>query len=130
MSTRTRAPLTLITGGAGFIGTNLAERLLSEGQQVLIFDNLSRPGVRNNLRWLCDEFPDQVVVDIADVRDPGAVLHAVERAGTIYHFAAQVAVTTSLSDPVEDFEINARGTLNVLEAMRRCSSGASLIMTS
>jgi CDP-paratose 2-epimerase len=130
MSAGTSVPLALITGGAGFIGTNLAERLLLSGHRVLIFDNLSRAGVRANLRWLRGQFPDQVEVDVADVRDPEAVLRAVQRADSIYHFAAQVAVTTSLADPVQDFEINARGTLNVLEAMRRCRSTASLVVTS
>jgi CDP-paratose 2-epimerase len=130
MSAHAAAPLALVTGGAGFIGTNLAERLVSGGQRVLIFDNLSRAGVRKNLRWLREQFPEQVDIEIADVRDPDAVLYAVERADSIYHFAAQVAVTTSLEDPTKDFEINARGTLNVLEAMRRCRSSASLIVTS
>jgi len=130
MSARAADPFTLITGGAGFIGTNLAERLLSSGRRVLIFDNLSRAGVRQNLRWLCDRYPGQVDVEIADVRDAEAVLRAVQRADSIYHFAAQVAVTTSLEDPIQDFEINARGTLNVLEAMRRCRSVAPLLVTS
>ncbi len=130
MSAGVSAPLALITGGAGFIGTNLAQRLLAGGQRVLILDNLSRAGVDRNLRWLCERYPERVRVEIADVRDPEAVLRAVRGADNIYHFAAQVAVTTSLEDPVQDFEINARGTLNVLEAMRRCGSEAPLLVTS
>jgi CDP-paratose 2-epimerase len=123
-------PVTLITGGAGFIGTNLAERLLLAGQRVLILDNLSRAGVRANLNWLREQFGAQVQVDVNDVRDRDAVLQAVGRADHIYHFAAQVAVTTSLEDPRADFETNAMGTLNVLEAMRQCGSSAPLLLTS
>ena len=130
MSARVAAPRALITGGAGFIGTNLAARLLSAGQRVLVFDNLSRMGVRRNLRWLCDEFPGWVEVAIADIRDADAVSRAVQRADSIYHFAAQVAVTTSLDDPLRDFEVNALGTVNVLEGMRRCRSSAPLLVTS
>ena len=130
MNARAAAPLVLITGGAGFIGTNLADRLLSAGQRVLIFDNLSRAGVRTNLHWLQTQYPDNVEVQVADIRDADAVSHAVERADAIYHFAAQVAVTTSLDDPVQDFEINTRGTLNVLEAMRRRRRAPPLVVTS
>lgn len=130
MSARGAAPLALITGGAGFIGTNLAARLVTGGQRVLVFDNLSRHGVRENVRWLREEFAGELDVEIADVCDAQAVASAVRRADSIYHFAAQVAVTTSLEDPVRDFEINARGTLNVLEAIRRYNSGAPLLVTS
>jgi CDP-paratose 2-epimerase len=121
---------TLITGGAGFIGTNLADRLLMEGRRVTVFDNLSRPGVRENLRWLQEQHPGRLEVEVGDIRDAGAVWRAVERAGAVYHFAAQVAVTTSLADPVHDFEVNARGTLNVLEALRRRRPAPPLLVTS
>ena len=130
MSAQEASPLVLITGGAGFIGTNLAERLLSAGQRVLVFDNLSRAGVRHNVEWLCKQFPGRVNLEVADVRDANAVTRAVARADRVYHFAAQVAVTTSLEDPTNDFEINARGTLNVLEAIRRGRSSAALVVTS
>src|SRR3954468_5911009 len=120
----------LITGGAGFIGTNLADRLLMEGRRVLILDNLSRPGVRENLRWLKEQHPRLLEVEIADVRDAGAVFGAVERATCVFHLAAQVAVTTSLQDPLHDFEVNARGTLNVLEALRTSDVRPSLVFTS
>jgi len=125
-----RSAPTLITGGAGFIGTNLADRLLSQGRPVLIFDNLSRAGVRENVRWLQEQYEGLLQIEVADVRDAGAVRHAVDRADAVYHLAAQVAVTTSLQDPVNDFEINARGTLNVLEALRRRRPAPPLIMTS
>jgi len=120
----------LITGGAGFIGTNLADRLLSSGKPVLLLDNLGRAGVEQNLRWLRDTHGKLVRYMIADVRDAEAVRRAVDQASQVFHFAAQVAVTTSLVDPVEDFEINARGTLNVLEAIRAQSSPPPLIFTS
>jgi CDP-paratose 2-epimerase len=121
---------TLISGGAGFIGTNLAHRLLSEGTPVLVLDNLSRPGVDRNLEWLCDTHGSLVKMDIADVRNAGAVRRAVAEASQVFHFAAQVAVTSSVVDPVTDFEINARGTLNVLEAIRACHTPPPLIFTS
>jgi CDP-paratose 2-epimerase len=120
----------LITGGSGFIGTNLAHRLLSEGHHVLLFDSLARPGVEQNLRWLHDTHGSQVQIEIADTRNSEAVLQAVERASQVFHFAAQVAVTTSLTDPLEDFEVNARGTLNVLEAIRAQPIPPPLVFTS
>jgi CDP-paratose 2-epimerase len=121
---------TLITGGAGFIGANLAHRLLSLGRPVLIFDNLSRPGVAQNLEWLREEHGDLVEVMVEDVRDRAALNRAVARARQVFHFAAQVAVTTSLSDPLEDFSINAQGTLNVLEAIRAQDAPPPVVMTS
>jgi CDP-paratose 2-epimerase len=120
----------LITGGAGFIGTNLAHRLLSDGQPVLVLDSLARPGVEQNLRWLRDTHGRLVDVIIADVRDAAAVQRAVQHASQVFHFAAQVAVTTSLMDPLEDFEVNARGTLNVLEAIRAAPDPPPVIFTS
>ncbi|MHB9028690.1 MAG: NAD-dependent epimerase/dehydratase family protein [Candidatus Latescibacterota bacterium] len=119
-----------MTGGAGFIGTNLAARLLSQGERVLIFDNLSRPGVERNLQWLRDTYGSLFQAEIADVRDRNAVRQAVRHARSVYHFAAQVAVTSSLNDPEEDFEINARGTLNLLESMRRLQNPPGMIFTS
>lgn len=121
----------LITGGAGFIGTNLADRLLGAGQPVLIYDNLSRAGVRENLEWLRDRYAGRgLEVQIADVRDAGTLKRAVWKASRVFHLAAQVAVTTSLVDPVRDFEINAGGTLNLLEAVRAMSEPAPLLFTS
>src|SRR5688500_1602016 len=107
--------VSLITGGAGFIGTNLANRLMSQGRRVLVFDDLSRPGVEQNLDWLAERYPDQLSVELGDVCDIEAVTQAVSQGAEIYHLAAQVAVTSSLVDPVYDFNVNARGTLNVLE---------------
>jgi hypothetical protein len=105
----------LITGGAGFIGTNLAARLAGDGHDVLILDNLSRPGVERNLQWLCHQHAERVRVLRADVRDAGQVQRAVRRAQQVFHFAAQVAVTSSLIDPRFDCDVNVLGTLNVLE---------------
>jgi CDP-paratose 2-epimerase len=122
--------LTLITGGAGFIGANLAHRLLREGRPVLILDNLSRAGVEQNLQWLRDVHGNALEVAVEDVRDRAAVTRAVSRARQVFHFAAQVAVTTSIDDPLEDFSINAQGTLNVLEAIRAQSAPPPLVMTS
>jgi CDP-paratose 2-epimerase len=120
----------LITGGAGFIGTNLAHRLMSEGTRVRVFDNLSRAGVRTNLEWLAQTHPGEFAVQAGDVRDAAALKAAVAQADEVYHLAAQVAVTTSVSDPVQDFEVNARGTLNLLEALRARTSPPPLLYTS
>jgi CDP-paratose 2-epimerase len=120
----------LITGGSGFVGTNLADRILSSGQPVLLYDNLSRPGVERNCEWLKERHGDLVEITVADVRDARTLESAVEKATAVFHFAAQVAVTTSLSAPVNDFEVNARGTLHVLEAIRAQPAPPPLIFTS
>ncbi|MGI8990008.1 MAG: NAD-dependent epimerase/dehydratase family protein [Bryobacteraceae bacterium] len=121
---------TLITGGAGFIGTNLARRLLNAGHSVMVLDNLSRPGVEQNLARLQRDFPNRLDVAIEDVRNAGAVRKAVRNASQVFHFAAQVAVTTSLKNPLHDFEVNVRGTLNLLEALRGLPAPPPLIFTS
>jgi CDP-paratose 2-epimerase len=121
---------TLITGGAGFIGTNVAARILTECKPVLIFDNLSRPGVEKNLAWLQETFGDLVQFQHGDIRNRDALRRVVAQASQVFHFAAQVAVTTSLEDPIDDFEVNARGTLNLLEAIRTQSNPPPLIFTS
>lgn len=120
----------LITGGAGFIGTNVAHRLLAAGHEVLIFDNLSRPGVEQNLQRLCMHHGKRVRVCVADIRKASAIRKAVQQASQVFHFAAQVAVTTSVRDPQEDFEINALGTLHLLEALRQLTQPPPLVFTS
>jgi CDP-paratose 2-epimerase len=120
----------LVTGGAGFIGTNLAARLAASGRKVRIFDNLSRAGVERNLAWLRDTFGDAIEIMLGDVRDPAAVVRAVADVSEIYHFAAQVAVTSSLMDPRFDFSVNAGGTLNILEAIRTIDEPPPLVFTS
>jgi CDP-paratose 2-epimerase len=121
---------TLITGGAGFVGVNLADRLLSEGKSVLVFDNLSRAGVQNNLFWLKEKYPDNLQIMVADIRDKEAVKQAVQGAEQVFHFAAQVAVTSSLINPYHDFEVNALGTLNLLEAIRGTEHQPPVVFTS
>ncbi len=109
----------LITGGAGFIGCNLAHRLLGRGDQVTIYDNLSRPGAERNLDWLRQSFgPDAFRFVRADVEDYPPLRQAALGADVIYHLAGQVAVTTSVCDPRSDFEANALGSFNALEAAR------------
>ncbi len=120
----------LITGGAGFIGINLAHRLLAGGNAVIIYDNLSRPGVERNLRWLRAQHRENLNVVVADVRDEKALAGATRQAGQVFHFAAQAAVTASLEDPIGDFEVNARGTLNVLEALRKLGRPVPLLFSS
>ena len=109
----------LITGGAGFIGANLANRLLAEGHEVSIFDNLSRSGCESNLTWLRNQHgPSAFQLITANVTDFEAIKEAVVGKDRIYHLAGQVAVTTSVKDPRKDFEDNALGTFNTLEAAR------------
>ena len=108
----------LVTGGSGFIGSNLADSLLFDGHEVIVLDNLSRPGVEQNLDWLVSRHGSRVHPVRADLRDTTALREAVARSGAVVHLAAQTAVTTSLSNPLDDFEVNARGTLDLLEAVR------------
>jgi CDP-paratose 2-epimerase len=107
----------LITGGAGFIGANAARHLLGRGERVTVLDNLSRPGADANLEWLRAAH-GELSVEVADVRDPAATARCARDADVILHLASQVAVTASVDDPRTDFEVNALGTLNVLEAAR------------
>jgi CDP-paratose 2-epimerase len=120
----------MITGGAGFVGTNLAARLLASGQPVMVYDNLARAGAEKNLRWLRKYHSHGLRVEIADTRDTERLNAAVADAALIYHFAAQVAVTSSLVDPIADFEVNLRGTLNVLEAVRHARRPPPIVFTS
>jgi CDP-paratose 2-epimerase len=120
----------LITGGAGFIGANLADRLAREGSEVIVLDALRRPGVERNLAWLQDRHGDRIRHVHADIRDNAAVAEAVSQAQAVFHLAAQVAVTTSLVDPREDFEINILGTVNILEAARQIATPPPVIFAS
>jgi CDP-paratose 2-epimerase len=109
----------LITGGAGFIGANYVACLLRRGEQVTIYDNLSRAGNQRNLDWLRAEFgPASFTLIEADIREADRLVQAAATADVIVHLAAQVAVTTSVTNPRDDFECNALGTFNVLEAAR------------
>lgn len=107
----------LITGGAGFIGSNYVYRLLKRGENVTIYDNLSR--TKRNIEWLKNEFGESAFqLVVGDVRDADRITEAARSADVIVHLAGQVAVTTSVVDPRDDFESNALGTFNVLEAAR------------
>lgn len=121
----------LITGGCGFIGSNLTARLLSTGYTVTVLDNLRRRGSEINRNWLVS-LPESHHLRIIkeDVRQPEVVLNAAQGADVIFHLAAQVAVTTSISNPREDFEINALSTLNVLEAARLSKRRPLVVYTS
>jgi len=134
MSARNRRPRSrrhaVVTGGAGFIGTNLAARLVEDGSRVVLLDNLSRPGSEHNLRWLLQTYGDDIAFEHGDVRDSAAVRRAVAGADRVFHLAAQVAVTTSLEDPVDDFAVNAVGTMTLLEELRRLNEPPFLLFTS
>lgn len=126
-----REKTVLITGGAGFVGINLADYFLNKGFAVIIYDNLSRNGVEKNLQWLLSAHGGgNLSVEIADVRNYFKLKSAVDRVSSVFHLAAQVAVTTSLEEPVEDLEINVKGTFNVLEAIRSSTHRPSLFFTS
>lgn len=120
----------LVTGGAGFVGTNLVDRLIKDGRRVRIVDNLSRPGVEKNLEWLRSRHKRKFEFAAIDLRDAFALESALRGVGHVFHLAAQVAVTTSLEDPLRDFNINLRGTFNLLEAARRQAHPPSVIFSS
>jgi CDP-paratose 2-epimerase len=122
--------LALITGGAGFIGTNLAARLLESGFRVRILDNLSQVGVETNLQWLCATYGSRVDPVIADIRHRPALKAALDGVSQVYHLAAQVALDAGLGDPILDFSVNAGGTLNLLEELRALAAPPSLLFTS
>jgi CDP-paratose 2-epimerase len=120
----------LITGGAGFIGSNLADRLAGEGRTVVVYDALSRAGVETNLEWLQSRHGDRIQPIVADIRDEDRLADAAARASAVFHLAAQVAVTTSLADPRDDFTINIAGTLNLLDALRTRNPDAPMVFAS
>ncbi len=120
----------LITGGAGFVGVNLAAHWLAGGERVRIVDSLVRAGSERNIEWLRRRYPNDVEFVEADVRNASALTAAMQGVEHVVHLAAQVAVTSSLVNPAFDFDVNAFGTLNVLEAARRARRAPSLIFTS
>jgi CDP-paratose 2-epimerase len=120
----------LITGGAGFIGTNLAHRLLHGGRSVRIYDNLSRPGAEQNLRWLRAAHGSRMQVEHGDIQSTARLRGALADIETVFHLAGQVAVTTSLADPRGDFAVNAAGTVNLLELIRQTGRRTALVFTS
>ena len=120
----------VVIGGAGFIGSNLAHALLRDGEEVIVFDNLSRDGVESNLAWLKDNHPRRLHAVIADLRNETAVADVLADADAVFHLTAQVAVTTSIDDPTEDFTVNAQGTLGILETLRRSVRATPLVFAS
>jgi CDP-paratose 2-epimerase len=120
----------LVIGGAGFIGCNLSDALLRDGGEVIIFDSLVRPGVERNLDWLQSRHGARLHVMRGDIREADAIGEAVADAGAVFHLAGQVAVTSSLDDPMHDFSVNAQGTLNVLEAVRQLTPATPVIFAS
>ena len=126
----TESKYSMITGGAGFVGTNLAARLLSQGKKVMVYDNLSRDGVEQNLQWLQNEYGDDLIIQIADISEKRILQQCVNNASEVYHFSAQVAVTSSLTNPEHDYRVNIEGTFNLLEAVRKSPHNPPLIFTS
>jgi CDP-paratose 2-epimerase len=120
----------LVTGGAGFIGSNIADRLAGDGHDVIVYDALSRPGVDTNLAWLQQRHPGRIHPIIADIRDGDRLRAAVRDAKAVFHMAAQVAVTTSLADPRDDFTINLAATFDLLEAVRAAGRPIPLVFAS
>ncbi|TME96961.1 MAG: NAD-dependent epimerase/dehydratase family protein, partial [Chloroflexi bacterium] len=120
----------LITGGAGFLGVNVAAHLAGQGWHVTVLDNLSRAGTHRNLAWLQESQGANVEFVEHDLRHHAGLDAHVKGQDAIVHLAGQVAVTTSLVDPIADFEINARGTLNLLETTRLHSPNAAFVFAS
>ena len=129
-SVGSREKAILVTGGAGFIGTNLVKRLIAENERVIVYDSLARPGVEKNLLWLKETCGDRLDIRIADIRNTLALQQAVAEARHVFHFAAQVAVTTSVENPAADFAVNGAGTFALLEAIRKANEPPSLLFTS
>lgn len=119
-----------ITGGAGFIGSNIANFLSKKGYAVSIYDNFERLGTRENAKWLKKNNPQITIIE-GDIRDFNKISQAVKKGyDGIFHLAAQVAVTTSVADPRNDFEVNALGTFNILEAVRKSGDKPLVIFSS
>lgn len=121
----------LVTGGAGFIGSNLTDTLLKRGDSVVVFDSLSRNGGKYNLEWLKQNHGDKLTLVSGDMKSGyDLLLKLVRNVDVVIHLAAQVAVTTSVQNPRDDFEINALGTFNLLEAIRNSGNNPILIYSS
>jgi len=120
----------LITGGAGFIGTNLAKALLEKGEDVTILDNLSRQGTESNLKWLEGLKTGSLDFIKGDIRDFKLISEIVPKHPVVFHLAGQVAVTASVIDPRTDFDVNMVGTLNILEAARKSKEKPIILISS
>ena len=121
---------TLITGGAGFIGSNVADALLAQGERVVIADNFARDGVQNNAEWLQKKHGNSLRIETVDIRDGKQIGALVQGARQVFHLAAQVAVTTSVEDPADDLQTNLIGTFNILEAARAMQTPPPILFTS
>jgi len=120
----------LITGGAGFIGSNLTKHGLKQGHDIIVLDNLSRPNVDKNLNWLKEDSPENLTFIKADTKDYDWQNLDLKSFDGIFHLAAQVAVTTSVDEPMEDFLVNAYATVRLLDAMRKQGSKALIVYSS
>lgn len=120
----------LVTGGAGFIGSNLADHLIRSGDKVSILDNISRRGTEKNLKWLEENHHGKFEFIKGDIRDHDTCLSACKGMEVIYHLAGQVAVTTSVEKPREDFDVNMLGTFNMLEGARSNGNNPIFLFTS
>jgi CDP-paratose 2-epimerase len=121
----------LVTGGAGFIGSNVSDAFLRSGWRVTVFDNFSRPGALANARWLKTSHGRRVHILRGDIRrPPGGFVRLVDQTDLVIHNAGQVAVTTSVADPRTDFEVNAAGTFEVLEAIRASRRRPPIVFSS
>ncbi len=120
----------LITGGCGFLGSNLASDAIIRGEEVLVFDNLSRSGSRKNLEWLQSQ--GKLIFEHGDIRNQNDITRVVQsfKPDAIFHLAGQVAMTPSISNSRMDFEVNVLGTINLLEAVRYNVPNASVVYSS
>jgi CDP-paratose 2-epimerase len=120
----------LVTGGCGFIGSNIADALASRGDQVFVLDSLARRGAEQNAEWLRKRHGNRIAIEVADVRNDKVLRSMVRESTAVLHLAAQAAVTASLDNPREDFEVNSGGTLGVLEAVRLHNPCTPVILAS
>jgi len=120
----------LITGGCGFLGSNLASDALSRGDELVIFDSLYRNGSRENLTWLQNQ--GNFKFEHGDIRNQNDITRVIQafQPDAIFHLAGQVAMTTSIANPRMDFEVNVLGTVNLLEAVRLYCPNAAVIYSS
>jgi CDP-paratose 2-epimerase len=124
------ATTALVTGGCGFVGSNVAARLLVEGWQPVLFDNLSREGAAGNLRWLTEKSGCEFRRgDTREFNDLDRVIRETQPS-VIFHLAGQVAMTTSMNDPRRDFETNVTGSINLLESVRRAKLPCAIVYAS
>ena len=120
----------LITGGAGFLGSNLASKVLSENEELFIFDNLYKRGTHENLKWLMEQGNVNFVhSDIRNKNDVETAIKSIEP-DVIFHLAGQISMTSSVADPRMDFEVNTVGTFNLLNAIRLYSPKSIIVYSS